>query len=89
VVTAIARTPKPALPELPAAKGAVEPRETRRVWFLGGPRDVPVYDRRALFPGHAIEGPALVEEQASVTVLEAGHRLRIHRHGHMLIDSAE
>jgi len=89
VVTAIARTPKPALPELAAARGAITARETRRVWFLGGPRDVPVYDRRELLPGHAIEGPALVEEQASVTVLEAGHRLRIHRHGHMLIDSAE
>ncbi|MFO1151225.1 MAG: hydantoinase/oxoprolinase family protein [Alsobacter sp.] len=90
VVTAIARTPKPALPDLPAAtSGAVEPREMRRVWYVGGPRDVPVYDRRELRPGHVVMGPALIEEQASVTVLEAGHRLQIHRHAHMLIDSAE
>jgi N-methylhydantoinase A len=30
-----------------------------------------------------------VEEEASVTVLEAGHRLKIHHHGHLLIEAME
>jgi N-methylhydantoinase A len=40
----------------------------------------------ALRAGQVIVGPALIEEAASVTVLEAGHRLRAHAHGHLLID---
>jgi N-methylhydantoinase A len=37
--------------------------------------------------GQTVQGPALIEEAASVTVLEAGHRLRAHAHGHLLIDA--
>jgi N-methylhydantoinase A len=37
--------------------------------------------------GQSIEGPALVEEEASVTVVEAGHRLRPDAAGHLLIDA--
>jgi hypothetical protein len=33
-------------------------------------------------------GAGLIEEEASVTVLE-GHRLEVHHHGHLLIDATE
>ena len=61
----------------------------RSVWFIGGPQTIPVFERADLRAGEMVQGPALIEEEASVTVLEAGHRLRIHHHGHLLIDAME
>jgi N-methylhydantoinase A len=61
----------------------------RKVRFIGGSREVPVYDRDMLRGGQSIDGPALIEEAASVTVLEAGYRLTMHAHGHMLIAAQE
>jgi N-methylhydantoinase A len=86
-VTAVARTAKPDLPQIPNGAGAPAPKERRKVWFIGGPETVPVYDRATLRAGQTVMGPALVEEAASVTVLEIGHRLRAHPHGHLLIDA--
>jgi N-methylhydantoinase A len=85
-VTAVAHTAKPDLPQIPNGAGTPTPKERRRVWFIGGAETVPVYDRAALRAGQTVTGPALIEEAASVTVLEAGHRLRAHPHGHLLID---
>jgi N-methylhydantoinase A len=86
-VTAIAPTPKPLIRPIAIGGGTPEPKARRRVWFLGGVHDVPVYDRTMLRFGQSIEGPALVEEEASVTVVEAGHRLRPDAAGHLLIDA--
>ena len=85
-VTAIAPTPKPDAGRSRPAVARPEPKARRRVWFLDGVHDVPVYDRATLRFGQSIQGPALVEEEASVTVIEAGHRLRPDAAGHLLID---
>ncbi len=69
-----------------AAREAPEPKARRRVWFVDGVHEVPVYERAALCFGQSLEGPALIEEDASVTVLERGHRLRPDAAGHLLID---
>ena len=74
---------------LPAGTGTPKPKETRQVWFIGGPRDVPVYDRDDIKAGQTVTGPALIEEAASVTVLDAGYRLTMHTQGHMLIAAQE
>ena len=84
-VTAVARTAKPEISTVAAGKGTPKPKETRKVWFIGGPRETPVYDRADLGAGHVVSGPALIEEAASVTVLEAGYRLSVHAQGHLLI----
>lgn len=88
-VTAVARTAKPALTKLKSSTAEPKPIEKRKVWFIGGAQVVPVYDRAGLFAGQAIKGPALVEESASVTVLEPGYRLKMHPQGHMLIDQGK
>ena len=88
-VTAVARTAKPALTRLKSAKAKPKPRGKRKVWFIGGPQVVPVFDRADLLGEQAINGPALIEEQASVTVLEPGYRLRVHPQGHMLIEKGK
>jgi N-methylhydantoinase A len=89
MVTAVAPTAKPELNEIRGGEGASEPKELRSVWFIGGPQTIPVFERADLRAGQIVEGPALIEEEASVTVLEGGHRLRIHPHGHLLIDARE
>jgi N-methylhydantoinase A len=88
-VTAVARTAKPELVEIGRGEGALAPKELRSVWFIGGPQTIPVFERAQLRAGQAVQGPALVEEEASVTVLEPGHRLKIHHHGHLLIEAME
>jgi len=65
---------------------APEPKAWRGVWFVDGAHEVPVFERTDLRCGQTIEGPALIEEDASVTVLERGHRLRPDAAGHLLID---
>jgi N-methylhydantoinase A len=89
MVTAVAPTAKPELEEIRSGEGAPKVKELRSVWLVGGPQKTPIFERADLRAGQTVYGPALIEEEASVTVLEAGHRLRIHRHGHMLIDVKE
>ena len=75
-VTATARTAKPDL-RTPAPDGTDTGHRTRRVFFEGEWSDTAVLARRALAAGAAVEGPALVEEMGSVTVLPPGWRLEV------------
>src|SRR5437660_1725731 len=53
--------------------------KSRRAWFAeaGGWVETPVYDRYALTPGDALEGPAMVEERESTMVVPPGDGLRV------------
>ncbi|MCJ9429503.1 hydantoinase B/oxoprolinase family protein [Kordiimonas marina] len=48
------------------------PTETISTYMAGERRDMPVYDRARLKPGHTIQGPALILENGGTTVLEPG-----------------
>lgn len=50
---------------------------------MGGPIDTPIYAREKLAAGHAIAGPALIQEYASTTVLAPGDRLVVDRFGNL------
>ena len=67
------------------SNGRSEPRETRKVFFesLGDWADTGVYDRRGL--GKEIEGPAIVEQYDSTTVVYPGWTLRQDGHGIMTL----
>ena len=84
-VTGTAETGALSFPEIAQAQGDAKPAAERPVWFTGGWVTTPVYDRASLGAGHAIRGPALVEENASVTVLDAGKTLTVDRFGNLLI----
>ena len=85
--TAVAETEKPRLPRLePGAEAA--PVERRAVWFEQGRLETPVFERASLAPGQRIEGPALVEEAASVTVLRPGQVLDVAPEGHLVVSNA-
>ncbi len=65
--------------------GAREPaaRERRRTVMLDGVRDAPVYRRDDLTPGAVLDGPVIVEEKTSTTVVEPGWALRVDPEGNL------
>jgi N-methylhydantoinase A len=52
------------------------PRSRRKAWF-GEWREVPVYALDDLRPGHALEGPAIIEAETTTVVINAGDRLAV------------
>ncbi|HZT50848.1 MAG TPA: hydantoinase/oxoprolinase family protein [Stellaceae bacterium] len=87
-VTGVMRKP----PQEPIEAGGRAPRKSaatgrRPVYFgeEGGFRDTPTYARAGLLAGNRISGPALVEEQASTTVLYPGDRLVVDSYGNLVI----
>jgi len=82
---------KPA-PERVARGGREPPRPARRgkrpVYFaeLGKAVATPVFARAELRAGNRIDGPALVEEHASTTVVLPGDRLRVDEYGNLMIE---
>lgn len=78
---------RPSLPSL-AVQGndADDARKTTRpVFFEGAFRDTPVYDRGRLPAGTRIEGPSIVEEFGSTTVIFPGQHATIDDHGIIVI----
>jgi N-methylhydantoinase A len=57
----------------------------RPVHFGGRFKPTPTYRRSALLAGNRINGPALVEEHASTTVLLPGDRLEVDIYGNLVI----
>ena len=90
-LTAIGTITKPRLRELPAGSGdaSAARRAVRRVYFAeaGGFVDCPGYDRYRLPAGAVIEGPAIVEEMDSTTVVHPGYRADVDRYGNLIIQA--
>lgn len=71
----------------PAPRPAPEPTGRRPVHF-GRWTDTPVYRREDLLPGIRLDGPAIVEQADTTTVLEPAMRLRVDGHGNLLTEVA-
>jgi N-methylhydantoinase A len=84
--TVVSVTPKPVFRDIEAARGEPTPVAMRSIVFVDGAHEAPVFRRDALRAGHSIAGPAIVEEPASVTVLNPGHRMTVDRFGNLVID---
>jgi N-methylhydantoinase A len=79
---------RPELPKLAKRDGATPARKAARpVYFDGIFRDTPVYDRSALLPGFRLDGPAIVEEFGSTTVVFPGQHLEVDSHGVLIVRS--
>jgi N-methylhydantoinase A len=66
--------------------GAEAGRSTRPMYFAGGHVDGLVVEREALVAGAVIEGPAIIEERLSTTLVPPGAVLTVHDSMSMLID---
>ena len=53
------------------------------MWFDGGPRDCPVWERERLPERAALRGPAIVEEFGATTIVPPGWRGEVDEHGNM------
>ncbi|MCZ6557306.1 MAG: hydantoinase/oxoprolinase family protein [SAR324 cluster bacterium] len=85
------------LPELARKKfeqGSGDPSQavkgTRQLWFRGKGEEIEcvVYDRYRLRGGDTLQGPALVEEMDSNTVILPGYGARVDEHGNLVISRA-
>ena len=64
---------------------APERRETSSVFTGGGRHETPVFAREDLAPGASVEGPAIVCEGTSTTVVEPGWRAEARTGGELLL----
>lgn len=91
-LTATGRIARPRLREVEAGGDAASARKAvRPVYFAerGGYVDCPIYDRYRLRAGCAVEGPAVVEEIDSTTVIHPGYRVRVDRFGNLILTGSE
>jgi N-methylhydantoinase A len=76
---------RPAIPKLAADKKAKPPRGTRKVYFGGVFHDTPIYERSALAASFRLEGPAVIEEFGSTTVVFPGQSLEVDERGILIV----
>jgi N-methylhydantoinase A len=82
-------------PRVALAKAATGARDNglkarRRAWFpeAGGFADCPVYDRYGLAPGSRLQGPAIVEERESTSVLPPGVSATVDEYANLIVEVA-
>ncbi|MET0867518.1 MAG: hydantoinase/oxoprolinase family protein [Pseudorhodoplanes sp.] len=77
---------RPSLPKLPAKAGAkAAPKGSRPVYFDNAMHETAIFDRATLPPGAKLEGPAIVEEFGSTSVVFPEQVLEVDDHGIMVI----
>jgi len=87
-LSAFARMRRPALEHLPRAAMDAGAADTRQVHFGDGFAATAVYQRDALAPGFSADGPALIEEYGSTTLVWPGDRFTIGALREIRIDCA-
>ncbi len=78
---------RPQMPKLASREGKPTAKSRRAVYFASAFQDTPVYDRGSLPPGGRVNGPAVVEEFGSTTVVFPGQTLEVDPHGILVIRS--
>ncbi len=84
-----------AAPEDSMPRGTPQPIGKRSASFAVGDSsahqflETPVYSRESLVPGTQLDGPLIVQQLDSTTVVGVGHRLEVDVIGNMLIETAQ
>jgi len=84
-VEAVARSGETADTVAPTPAGDPRARATVRTHMAGAHHDTPLFDRADLPEGWAIDGPALVVDAVSTTVVEPGWRIAVDALGNLLL----
>jgi N-methylhydantoinase A len=78
-------THKPTLRRVPAGLGRAAPVGCRPIHYRRQRYDAAVYHRRDLLAGHHIDGPAIVEQEDTTTLVPAGFRAVVDPFGNLVI----
>jgi len=88
-LTAVGEIAKPTLREIGQTSGGVDSarRTTRSVYFAEskGFVDCPVYDRYKLSGGDVLEGPAIIEEMDSTTIIHPKYKADVDKYGNVFL----
>ena len=86
-VAGIGRVHKPALPRWTVGgKLADAQTAVRQVYFDGAYRATPIFERNRLVSLHRIDGPAMIEESGSTTVIPEGWHAQVLEHGEIMLE---
>ncbi len=91
-VTATSGTARPELPASPVDGRPNPPAAldaTRQVFFRDGFVPTAVYDRALLRPGDTMDGPAVIEQLDSTTLVWPGGSARVDEFGNLLLEAGE
>jgi N-methylhydantoinase A len=86
-LSAFARLRRPDIESLPRKPGNGRPQQKRPVYFgdAGGLQETNIYDRDALVVGFKADGPAVIEEYCSTTVVWPGDKFEVGAMGELRI----
>jgi N-methylhydantoinase A len=76
---------RPQMPKLARRDGKPAPKSSRAVYFGAAFQDTPVYDRASLPTGKPVDGPAIIEEFGSTTVIFPGQVVEADPHGILVV----
>ena len=79
---------RPSIPKLDIGPAAAPKCGSRPVFFAGAFRETPVYQRGSLAAGFRLDGPAVVEEFGSTTVVFPHQQLEVDAHGILIVRPA-
>lgn len=88
-LTAIGLTAAPSIGTQPAGERAAKAKARHSVYFEEARAfvDTPVYDRAELGPECRFDGPAIVEQVDTTTVVHPGQSVRVDEYGNLLIST--
>jgi 5-oxoprolinase (ATP-hydrolysing) len=72
--------------DMPPSPGLPQPLARVALFTEGALREAPVFDRDALRPGQALDGPAIIAEATATTVIEPGWRARLDRRRYLVLE---
>lgn len=86
-IKAIGTVPKADMPKYEERPHRAEPVSRRKVWFDAVAHDAAIYDREKLEAGATFEGPAIVEQFDSTTVVPPGMSAKVDAYMNILIST--
>jgi N-methylhydantoinase A len=84
--TFLGRTTKPKLQKSQRRYGKPRPVDTQPAWLDEKRVRTPIYDRSSLAHGHVIQGPAIIGEYSSTTLVPRGFRCRVDPYLNLVIE---